>query len=84
MGRDSWRFDKSVNIALVGVILGQFIIAVWWASAYTAKNDAQNARQDDDIHDLKVNIQSLDDMKSDVAVIKSNVAYLTSKLDKVH
>jgi Tfp pilus assembly protein PilO len=83
VAKESWHLDKKVPISLLIGMLVQVMGFVWWASAYTASNDAMNARQNDDIRDLKTATSSLSDMKADVAVVKSNVADIKAKLDKI-
>lgn len=81
---ESWHLDKKVPITLIGAMLIQVMAFVWWASAYTASNDAMNNRQNDDIRDLKVSTSALNDMKADVAVIKSSVADIKDAIRKAH
>ncbi|MDP3078694.1 hypothetical protein [Bradyrhizobium sp.] len=79
---EAWHLDKKVPISLLAGMAFQVVGFVWWASTYTATNDAMNARQNDDIRDLKISAASLTDMKADLAVVKSNVADIKAKLDK--
>lgn len=83
MPSENWHLDKKVPISLLIGLFIQTIVFVWWASAYTATNDATNTRQNDDIRDLKITASSLTDMKADVAVIKSNMVDIKAKLDKM-
>lgn len=80
---EQWHLDKKVPITLLAGMVLQAMCFVWWASAYTASNDAMNLRQNDDIRDLKTATSSMADMKADVAVVKSNVADIKAKLDKI-
>lgn len=82
MPKESWHLDKKVPISLLIGLLIQTLVFVWWASGYTASNDAMNARQNDDIRDLKAATSQLADMKADVAVIKSGMVDIKVKLDK--
>ncbi len=83
MTQQHWHLDKKVPISLIGTIFVQTLVFVWWAASYTASNDARNSRQDDDIREIKVSNASVSDMKSDVAVIKSNMVDIKAKLDKL-
>lgn len=78
-----WHVDKKLNISVLVGLGFQTVAFIWWAASYTAANDAMNLRQNDDIRDLKTSAATLSDMKADVAVIKSSMSDIKSKLDKI-
>jgi hypothetical protein len=82
-GAGNWHLDKKVPISLIGTLVVQTLVFVWWAASYTASNDAVNLRQNDDIRDLKASAASFSDMKADVAVIKSNMVDIKAKFDRL-
>lgn len=75
---NSWKFDRSVPVTVIFLLLVQVGTAIWWGGQQNEVNRAQDVK----LQRLERRIDATEALKEDMATIKNDITWIKGWLEK--
>lgn len=87
---ETWHLDKRVPVSLIGAIILQSVVVIWWAASVSARLDGQDKRIEDLIaynrnmaQERVINLQRLSRVEQSLLDIRNFMERIDTKLSKL-